>query len=395
MKSDNRVVIEPADRLKKLPPYIFAEIDKIKRELISKGKDVIDLGVGDPDLPTPSFIIDALEHAARDPRNHRYALDQGMPELRQAIADWYYRRFKVRLDPKTEILPLIGSKEGIGHIPLALVNPGDLVLVPDPCYPVYKSGTWFAGGEVELMPLLSENNFLVDFESINENSLERAKLMFLNYPNNPTSACATKDFFVNAVALAREYGFIICHDAAYTEVSYDGFRPSSFLEVDDAKNVGIEFHSLSKTFNMTGWRVGFACGNAKIIELLGKVKANMDSGIFQAVQWAAVKALEHADEVVRDNIKIYQKRRDILVDGLNSIGFNIPKPKAAFYVWAPVPPGFTSQELTQRLLKEASVVVTPGNGFGPNGEGYFRMSLTIGENRLKDAVDRIKRLHSK
>jgi LL-diaminopimelate aminotransferase len=391
----NFVNIDPADRLKKLPPYLFAEIDKVKRELTAKGKDVIDLGVGDPDLPTPSFIIDALAEAARDPKNHRYALDQGMPELRQAIADWYWHRFKVKLDPKTEVLPLIGSKEGIGHIPLALINPGDTVLVPDPCYPVYKSGTWFAGGEPHLMPLLEENEFLVDFNSIEEDVLDRAKLMFLNYPNNPTGACATKEFFANAAGLAREHGFMICHDAAYTEVFYDGFKPSSFLEVPGAREIAIEFHSLSKTFNMTGWRVGFACGNAKMLELLGKVKANLDSGIFQAVQWAAIKALAKADEISQANSAIYNERRNVLVDGLNSMGWKIPKPKAAFYVWARVPPGHTSQELAAQLLKEASVVVTPGNGFGPNGEGYFRMSLTIGENRLKEAVERIKHLHSK
>ena len=310
---------EPSQRLKKLSPYLFVEIDRLKRELLARGKDVIDLGVGNPDLPTPSFIIDELGRAARDPRNHRYTLDQGMPELRRAITTWYRSRFGVTLDPEREVLPLIGSKEGIGHIPLALVNPGDVVLVPDPCYPVYKSAAWFAGGEPVLLPLLEENGFLVDFEAIEKGALERAKLLYLNYPNNPTTACAEKDFFVRAVKLAREYGFTICHDAAYTEIAFDGLRPSSFLEADGAKEIGVEFHSLSKTFNMAGWRIGFACGNAKVVELLGKVKSNLDSGVFQAIQLAGVAALERGEECIKKNRAVYEHRRDILVDGLNAI----------------------------------------------------------------------------
>ncbi len=387
--------IETPDRLKKLPPYLFAEIDRTKRELIAQGKDVIDLGVGDPDLPTPAFIIDALNEAAKNPANHRYALDQGMPELRRAIAAWYKKRFQVSLDPDLEVLPLIGSKEGIGHIPLALINPGDVVLVPDPGYPVYKSGTWFAGGEPVLMPLLEENQYLPDFGSIPEDVLQKTKLMFLNYPNNPTAACVEKKFFEEAAAFAKEHGIIICHDAAYTEIAYDGYQAPSFLQVDGAKEIGIEFHSLSKTFNMTGWRIGFACGNAKVIQLLGKVKANLDSGIFQAIQWAGIKALNDGAQAVKENCKIFEHRRNILVDGLNELGWKIQKPKASFYVWAPVPPGSTSQELAARFLKEANLVVTPGNGFGPNGEGYFRMSLTMKETRLEEAVQRIKRLHSR
>ncbi|MBI3999088.1 MAG: LL-diaminopimelate aminotransferase [Candidatus Omnitrophica bacterium] len=387
--------IEPPDRLKKLPPYLFAEIDRMKRELVRQGKDVIDLGVGDPDLPTPSFIIEALYEAAKNPVNHRYALDQGMPELRRAIASWYRERFRVELDPDREVLPLIGSKEGIGHVPLALINPGELVLVPDPGYPVYKSATWFAGGEVHLLPLLEENDYLVDFDAIDQNALERAKLIFLNYPNNPTAACAGKDFFRAAINQAREHGFVICHDAAYTEIAYDGFEPMSFLQMEGAKEVGVEFHSLSKTFNMTGWRIGFACGNSKVLELLGKVKSNLDSGIFQAIQWAGIKALSRGREEAKKNSQIYERRRNLLVDGLNSLGWRVAKPKATFYVWAPVPPGSTSQELSTRLLKEANLIVTPGNGFGQNGEGYFRMSLTIQDERIKEAIARIKQLHSR
>ncbi len=387
--------VEPPDRLKKLPPYLFAEIDRMKRELVAKGKDVIDLGVGDPDLPTPDFIIDELEKASRDPRNHRYALDQGMPELRGAIAEWYRRRFHVALDPASEILPLIGSKEGIGHLPLALLNPGDTGLVPDPCYPAYRSGIWFAGGEVHPMPLLEQNNYCVDFAALENELPPRAKMMYLNYPNNPTAACAPKEFFKAAVAFAKKHQIVVCHDAAYSEIAFDGYRPSSFLEADGAKQVGIEFHSLSKTFNMTGWRIGFVCGNAQVIALLAKVKANLDSGIFQAIQQAGVKALLEGDEAIRENIRIYERRRDILVNGLNSIGWQVPRPKASFYVWATVPPGYTSAEITSKLLQEANIVVTPGNGFGANGEGYFRMSLTISDGRLEEAVERIKKLHSR
>ncbi|OGW81108.1 MAG: LL-diaminopimelate aminotransferase [Omnitrophica bacterium RIFCSPLOWO2_12_FULL_44_17] len=385
--------IEPTERLKKLPPYLFAEIDRVKRELIAKGKDIIDLGVGDPDIPTPDFIIEVLAKAAKDSANHRYALDQGMPEFRKAIAEWYRRRFNVHLDPNKEILPLIGSKEGIGHIPLALINPGDVALVPDPGYPVYKSGVWFAGGEVSLMPLLQENDFLVDLKAVEEDIPERTKFMFLNYPNNPTAVCAPKDFFKKTVSFAHTHRIIICHDAAYTEVCYDGYRPPSFLETDGAKEIGVEFHSLSKTFNMTGWRVGFVCGNEKVISLLAKVKSNLDSGIFQAIQLAAVEAFKHDETVVKDNVAVYQRRRDILVDGLNALGWNVPKPKATFYVWVPVPSGYTSQELASKLLKDGGLVVTPGNGFGANGEGYIRMSLTVNESRIKEAVARIKKLH--
>lgn len=386
---------QTSERLKRLPPYLFVEMDRLKRELLARGKDVIDLAVGNPDLPTPSFIVEELARAARDPRNHRYALDQGMPELRRALATWYRNRFGVTLHPDREVLPLIGSKEGIGHIPLALVNPGDVVLVPDPCYPVYKSAACFAGGEPVLLPLIESNSFLIDFDSIDKSVLARTKLLYLNYPNNPTAACAGKDFFVRAIHLAREYGFTICHDAAYTEIAYDGFRPPSFLEVDGAKRVGVEVHSLSKTFNMAGWRIGCACGNAKVIELLGKVKSNLDSGIFQAIQLAGVAALQRGADEVKKICAIYERRRNILVDGLNGLGWKVPKPKATLYVWVPSPPGFTSQELATHLLKEANVVVTPGNGFGPNGEGYVRMSITIGEDRLHEAVDRITRLHSR
>ncbi|MFA5068836.1 MAG: LL-diaminopimelate aminotransferase [Candidatus Omnitrophota bacterium] len=384
---------EQASRLKGLPPYLFAEIDRIKKKAVSDGRDIIDLGIGDPDRPTPVHIIEKLYEAAKNPENHRYALDAGLPKLRQAIAGWYKRRFNVDLDPDTEVLPLLGSKEGIAHIPLAFVDHGDEVLVPDPCYPPYKSGTILAGGVPYLMPLIQQNAFLPDFDAIDYQVAKRAKLMFLNYPNNPTAATATKDFYVKAIEFANENNIIICHDAAYSEMSYDDYRPMSFLEVEGAKAAGIEFHSLSKTYNMTGWRLGFACGNAEVISALRAVKSNIDSGIFQAVQFAGIMALETGQEHIDELNRVYQGRRDALVDGLNGIGWKIEKPKATFYVWTPVPPGYTSNELTKSLLQKADIVTTPGVGFGPNGEGFIRMALTVSEDRLKEAVDRIKRLH--
>ncbi|MFH1868758.1 MAG: LL-diaminopimelate aminotransferase [Candidatus Omnitrophota bacterium] len=387
------IKIETASRLRKLPPYLFAEIDRIKKKAINEGRDIIDLGVGDPDKPTPMHIIEQLYKAARDSQNHRYALGSGLPKLRETIARWYMRRFKVELDPDAEILPLIGSKEGIAHIPLAFVDHGDEVLVPDPCYPPYKSGTIFAGGVPYLMPLLAENNFLPDLDAIDYQVAKRSKIMFLNYPNNPTSAIATKEFFKESVDFAEKNNIIICHDAAYSEISFDGYRPPSFLQVSGAKDVGIEFHSLSKTYNMTGWRLGFACGNADVISALKKVKANIDSGIFQAVQFAGIIALEGDQSHLDELNAMYCRRRDILVDGLNNLGWKVEKAKATFYIWLPVPPGYTSSELTTMLLEKANLVTTPGVGFGPNGEGYIRMALTVSEERLEETVERIKRLH--
>lgn len=387
------VKIDTADRLKQLPPYLFAEIDRIKKRAVREGRDIIDLGVGDPDKPTPMHIIESLYKAARDPTNHRYALDMGLLQLREAIARWYKRRFKVVLDPETEVLPLIGSKEGIAHIPLAFINHGDEVLIPDPCYPPYKSGTIFAGGVPYLMPLLAENDFMPDLDGIDYQVAKRAKIMFINYPNNPTAAVCTESFFKKVVDFATENNIIICHDAAYSEISFDGYKPLSLLQIEEAKGVGVEFHSLSKTYNMTGWRLGFACGDADIISALRTVKSNIDSGIFQAVQFAGIVALEGDQSHLDELNNMYQRRRDILVEGLNGLGWKVAKPKATFYVWAPVPPGYTSNELSKMLLEKADIVTTPGVGFGPNGEGYIRMALTVSEDRLKEAADRIKRLH--
>lgn len=389
------VSLEPPGRLLKLPPYLFVEIDRRKRELRNKGKDVIDLGVGDPDLPTPDFVIEALAEAARDPRNHRYALDAGMPELREAFARWFLGRFKVKLDPQEEILPLLGSKEGIAHLPLAVLNPGDVALVPDPCYPVYKSATHLAGGTPYLLALLETKQFLPDLDAIETGVLKKSRLLFLNYPNNPTAATAPKEFFEKAVAFAHKHGLLIAQDAAYSEMTYDGFVAPSILEIEGAKETAVEFHSLSKTYNMTGWRVGFAVGNREVLKLLAKVKSNIDSGIFQAVQLAGKSALEKGKNSLVHSLQIYQARRDLFVSGLRRLGWEVPLPKATFYVWIPSPPGYTSQELALKFLEEAHIVVTPGNGFGPNGEGYIRASLTIGEKRLHEALKRIEKIHAK
>ncbi len=382
----------PSERLRKLPPYLFAEIDRKKRELLASGRDVVDLGVGDPDLPTPSFIVEALAQAARDPRNHRYALDAGMPAFREAIARYCQARFGVSLDPANEILPLIGSKEGIAHLPLAVVNPGDTVLVPDPCYPPYRSGAWFAGAEVVSLPLLEKNGFFPDFHALSSKHLKRAKLLFLNYPNNPTGACATSRQLEEAVRLAQKHGFVVAQDAAYVEVCFDGYRAPSLLAVPGAREVGIEFHSLSKTFNMTGWRVGFAAGNRDLIAHLAKVKANIDSGIFQAIQVAAIAALEHGAGALAETLGVYAKRRDLAAAALAQAGYHLTKPKASLYLWVQVPHGLKSAAFCEQALTRSHVVVTPGNGFGPSGEGYFRISLTVPTDRLKEGVERLAKL---
>jgi len=381
-----------SNRLQKLPPYLFVEIDKIKRKVIEQGKDVINLGVGDPDTPTPQHIIDALKKAIDNPDNHQYAMGSGKSEIRKAAADFYKKRFGVELDKDNEILPLLGSKEGIGHVHLAFVNPGDVVLVPEPGYPVYHSGTLFAEGETCWMPLIKENNYLPDLDAIPEDKAQKAKIMFLCYPNNPIAVTAPLSFFEKAVAFAKKYNIIICHDAAYCDVYYDGEKPHSFLEVDGAKEVAIEYYSLSKTYNMTGWRVAFAVGNKDIIAGLAKVKSNLDSGIFGAVQDAAIAALEGLQECHEELLDMYQKRRNIMINGLRECGCNVTAPQAAFYVWAPVPKGMTSAETTMKLLEEAAIVSTPGTGFGPSGEGFIRMTLTAPDARLKEAVDRIAKL---
>jgi LL-diaminopimelate aminotransferase len=384
--------IEKAKRIEQIPPYLFAEIDKKKQEMRKKGVDLIDLGIGDPDLPTPKLIIERLKTAAENPRNHRYPSYEGMIEFRTAVARWYEKRFSVHLDPQTEVLSLIGSKEGIAHIPLAFVNPGDYTLVPSPGYPVYRVSTLFAGGTPYFLTLRKENGFLPDLSEIPKEVAKKAKLLFINYPNNPTSAIAEKSFFEEVVSFARRYEIIVCHDAAYSEIAFDGYQPLSFMEVDGAKEVGIEFHSLSKTFNMTGWRIGFAVGHSEIVSALGRLKTNIDSGVFQAIQEAGTEALIHFDTPFPEIISIYERRRDVLVKGLREIGLDVDLPKATFYVWFPVPRGYTSAQFATLLIEQAGIVVTPGNGFGEGGEGYIRMALTIDEKRLEEAIKRLKRI---
>jgi LL-diaminopimelate aminotransferase len=385
-------MIASADRLNRLPPYLFQEIDRLKAELIAKGVDVINLGVGDPDLPTPGHIVKELAKAAQDPANHQYPSYSGMIAFNASVARWYKRRFGVELDADREVLTLIGSKEGIAHLPLAFINPGDLALIPSPAYPVYHIANMFAGGESHFMPLTRENSFLPDLKAIPVDVARRAKLLFVNYPNNPTGATADKVFFERVLDFAREFDLIVCHDAAYTEMAYDGYKPMSFLEVPGAKEFGIEFHSLSKTYNMTGWRLGFAVGNARVLGGLGQIKSNIDSGAFNAIQWAGIAALEADQSCVSEMQKIYQDRRDALIGGLRKIGLNPDLPKATFYVWCPVPAGRKSKEFTTLLLREAGIVTTPGSGFGDPGEGYVRMALTVSKSRIEEAVSRMRKI---
>lgn len=383
--------IQKADRLKQLPPYLFMEIDRLKAEVQAKGVDIIDLGVGDPDLPTPEHILKRLIQAAQDPKNHRYPSYSGMNDFRGAVAAWYQRRFGVALDPEKECVTLIGSKEGIAHFPLAFLDPGDLALVSSPGYPVYHIGTLFAGGESYFLPLTKENRFLPDLDRIPQEVAKRAKILFINYPNNPTAAVADRAFFEKVVRFAQENQVIVCHDAAYSEITYDGFQPLSFLEIPGAKEVGIEFHSLSKTYNMTGWRIGFAVGNDRLIAGLSQIKSNIDSGAAQAIQWAGIEALEGPQECLSRINGVYQKRRDLMVEGLQKIGLKVNPPRATFYLWIEVPSGYTSTQTTIHLLEQTGIVTTPGNGFGAPGEGYFRISLTVSEQRLEEAVVRLAR----
>lgn len=381
--------LETASRIRLLPPYLFAEIDRKIVRARAAGVDVISLGIGDPDTPTPEPVVEKMAEEVRKPANHRYPSYEGLPAFREAVAGWYRQRFNVEVDQRTEVVSLIGSKEGIAHISLCFVDPGDINLIPDPSYPVYGIGTLFAGGEGHLVPLRQENGFLPRLEDIPGDVARRAKLFFLNYPNNPTAACATLNFFREVVSFAREFDIIICHDAAYSEITFDGYRAPSFLETPGAKDVGIEFHSLSKTFNMTGWRLGWAVGNPFVIEALGRLKTNIDSGVFQAIQYAGITALSGLEEYVQKVRYLYKSRRDLVVDALNELGWRVDRPLGSIYVWAPVPEGQTSAGFAEFLLEKAGVVVTPGTGYGPNGEGFFRISLSVPTDRLKQAMRRI------
>jgi LL-diaminopimelate aminotransferase len=381
-----------AQRLGLIPPYLFAEIDRKVQEKKRAGVDVISLGVGDPDLPTPQRIVSVLQEAAADPANHRYPSYFGLAELREAIAHWYIERFRVTLDPATEILPTLGSKDGISHVPLALVDPGDVVLAPDPGYTVYVTGALMAGAEPYTMPLKPQNHWLPDLDAIPDAVAERARLMWLNYPNNPTAAVADRAFLERAVAFCRRHGIVLCHDAPYSEIAFDGYRPLSLFEIDGAKEVGLEFHSLSKTYNMTGWRIGWVCGRADLVGLIGQLKTNIDSGIFQAVQWAAIEALRGGEAETRAACEVYARRHRLVADTLNALGWSIKPPRATFYVWAPVPSGYDSIRFAGHVLDEVGVNITPGVGFGAHGEGYFRLSVTAPDARLEEAMARLRRL---
>ena len=379
-------------RIEALPPYLFAELDRKKQEVRARVVDIIDLGVGDPDRPTPKFIVNRLKREAEIPSNHQYPSYEGLPQFREAAATWYRRRFGVSLDPSSEVVALIGSKEGIAHFPLAFVNPGDTVLVPDPGYPVYHIATMFAGGRSHFLPLRRENGFLPDLDAIPRSVLAKAKILFLNYPNNPTSAVADRKFYRRVLGFAEEHGLIVAHDVAYTEIYFDGKKPMSILELPGAKKRCIEFHSLSKTYNMTGWRIGFAVGNAELVAGTGKVKTNVDSGVFQAVQGAGIAALTSSDEVTDAIRRTYQDRRDILVPGLRALGLDPVEPGGTFYVWIPVPKGYTSASFCAHLLERAGIVTTPGSGFGKSGEGYIRIALTKEKVRLREALTRMRKV---
>ena len=382
-----------SQRLDKLPPYLFVEINRKIAEKKARGEDIISFAIGDPDMPTPQHIIEELCRAARDEANHRYPETAGLPELCQAVVQWYRKRFGVILDPTKEVLPLIGSKEGVGHISFCLIDPGDITLVPDPGYPVYSMSTLLAGGKPYFLPLTEKNDFLPDLDSIPKRVVEKAKLLWLNYPNNPTGAVADIAFFQKAVHFAQKNNLAICHDGPYTEVAFDGYRPPSILQIPEAREVGVEFHSLSKTYNMTGWRIGMAVGNSKMIDALFRFKSNLDSGIPQAIQQAAIEALTGPQDSITGQNDIYQRRRDRLVKTLNDIGLKARLPKASFYIWARIPEGYTSVEFTTELLDKANVAVTPGTGYGAAGEGYVRLSLTLPDDRLDEAIGRLHKWH--
>jgi LL-diaminopimelate aminotransferase len=388
-----KIIFEPARRVKELPPYLFLEIDRAKRAAREKGADIIDFGIGDPDQPTPSFVVEAFDRAVKDPSTHRYPLDSGRREFREAVAAWYLERFLVKLDPDTEILPLIGSKEGLTHLPLAFVNPGDKALVPDPAYPAYARAVGFAGGKPVAYALREELRFLPDWTELMKARHAGTKLMYFNYPNNPTGAVAGPDTFDKAVRFGKKHRILMCHDNAYSEVYFGHEKPASFLQSDGAKSVGLEFHSLSKTFNMTGWRLGFACGNADAIAALAKVKSNIDSGVFSAIQLAGADALKRTAEFTSKTNAMYVKRRNVLIAGLKSLGWNVTAPEATFYVWCRLPKGHTSSiAFSKHLLEKAAIVCTPGVGFGKFGEGYARFTLTVPEDRIKMAIERLKKV---
>ena len=379
-----------AKRLDTVPPYLFVEISRKIAAKKREGIEVISFGIGDPDIPTPTKVVEELRRTSLDSPNHRYPETDGLPEFRNAVADWYNKRFGITVDADKEVLPLIGAKEGIGHASLCFINPGDIALVPDPGYPVYSVGTWFAGGECHWMPLIEENGWLPDLSDIPSDVAAKSKVMWLNYPNNPTGAVADEGYLKEVVEFAKANDIAVMHDACYTEVAYDGYKPLSFLEIPGAMEVGLEFHSLSKSYNMTGWRVGMAVGNSEMIDALMVVKSNLDSGIPNAVQYMGIEAMNITEEEIDERNSIYQGRRDRVVETLNKIGLEVEPPKASLYVWVRIPEGYSSAEFAELLLEERDVVVTAGNGYGPSGEGYVRLSLTISESDLNEGLRRIE-----
>lgn len=381
--------MQVARRVEQIGAYLFADLDRKQAELEAKGVDVINLGIGDPDLPTPPHIIDALLEGATDPRNHRYPPYAGTPEFKAAVAQWYQRRFEVTLDPEREVLALIGSKEGLAHLPWAILNPGEVALVPDPGYPVYRSSTILADGVPYPVPLRPEQGFIPDLHTIPADVTRKAKIFFLNYPNNPTGATAPREFFGEAVRFARTHDLVLAHDNSYSEIAYDGYRPPSILEPPGAKDVAIEFHSLSKTYCMTGWRIGFVVGNAAAVGAVAKIKTNVDSGVFRAVQHAGVAALGGSHQFLTERLRIYQGRRDRTIRTLRSLGWQAPDLKATFYVWLPAPNGMSGTQFAATVLDRTGVVITPGAGYGAQGEGYVRISLTIADDRLDEALRRL------
>jgi LL-diaminopimelate aminotransferase len=382
--------MRPSKRLERIPPYLFAQLERKIADKKAQGIDVISLGIGDPDTPTPSLVVDALRDAVTDPGTHQYPSNRGRPEFREAVASFYDRRFGVTLDPATEIIPALGAKECVFNLNLAFLNPGDAALAADPGYPVYTGGPLLAGAEAVLMPLLPERGFAPDLQAISAEDRERARLMYLNYPNNPTGAVVPDGLFEEAVEFGREHDILVVHDASYTETTFDGYVAPSFLETPGAKEVGVEVFSLSKGYNMTGWRTAAIVGNAEAVEAYWRLKTNIDSGMFEAVQLAAATALELGGPAAKEMSAIYQRRRDLVCDALREIGVDVTPPKGTIYIWAPVPEGHTSESYCELVLEESAVVVSPGGAYGPNGEGFFRISLTVPDERLAEAVERLR-----
>ncbi|MBE0429317.1 MAG: LL-diaminopimelate aminotransferase [Thermoleophilia bacterium] len=377
-------------RMDGLPPYLFAEIERKVSEKKKQGVDVISLGIGDPDMPTPAHIVEEMQRQVADPANHQYPNNKGLDEFRQAVASFYRKRFGVDLDPETEVFPLLGAKEGIAHICFNFLDEGAVCLSADPGYPVYTSGPILAGGTPVPLPLEPELGFQPDLEAIDPEALKRARMLFVNYPNNPTGAVIEDDFFRRLAEFGHRHDIAIIHDNAYSEITFDGYVAPSFMQTPEAKETGIEFYSLSKTYNMTGWRVGAAVGNSSIIAALWCLKTNMDSGMFQALQRAAAAALNGSQQCVRDMCDLYRRRRDLVVETLGAIGINVTAPKGTIYIWVPVPEGYTSASFADMVLEKCAVVVPPGSGYGPSGEGFVRISLTAPDERIKEALGRIK-----